>query len=100
MSSVEEPYVDIPWFWSDQHGQNLQVAGLPDQATQTIFRDTSGGYTAVHLDGNDAVVAVAALNNARDIRAGTNLIKSSRPVDRALLERVDLPLQQIAKAIC
>lgn len=100
MSSVEEPYVDIPWFWSDQHGQNLQVAGLPDQATQTIFRDTSGGYTAVHLDGNDVVVAVAALNNARDIRAGTNLIKSSRPVDRALLERVDLSLQQIAKAIC
>ena len=26
------PYDDIPWFWTDQHGVNLQVAGLPADA--------------------------------------------------------------------
>src|SRR5579883_1868135 len=32
------PYDDIPWFWTDQHGVNLQVAGLPADAARTIVR--------------------------------------------------------------
>ncbi len=99
MSGQPDPYVDIPWFWSDQHGQSLQVAGLPEQGTRTIMREAPGGYTALHLDDEGRIVAVAALNNPRDVRAGTSLIKARRPVDRALLEKADLPLQKIAQAL-
>ena len=45
------PYDDIPWFWTDQHGVNLQVAGLPADAARTIVRVDAPpkGFVAVHL---------------------------------------------------
>ena len=38
MCGETAPYDDIPWFWTDQHGVNLQVAGLPAEAARTIVR--------------------------------------------------------------
>ena len=32
MAGADQPYDDVPWFWSDQHGRNIQVAGLPATA--------------------------------------------------------------------
>jgi 3-phenylpropionate/trans-cinnamate dioxygenase ferredoxin reductase subunit len=29
----------VPWFWSDQHDQTLQIAGLPDEGDTTVTRD-------------------------------------------------------------
>ena len=39
------PYDDVPWFWTDQHGVNLQVAGLPADAARTVVRQ--GGAAGV-----------------------------------------------------
>ena len=38
MAGDPAPYDDVPWFWTDQHGVNLQVAGLPAEAARTIVR--------------------------------------------------------------
>jgi NADPH-dependent 2,4-dienoyl-CoA reductase/sulfur reductase-like enzyme len=91
------PYDDIPWFWTDQHGVNLQVAGLPADAVQTIVRANSppNVFTAVHLAEDDSVIGVTAANNPREIRAGQALIKSRRPVDRQALADPSVPLQRL-----
>lgn len=90
-------YDDIPWFWTDQHGMNLQVAGLPADAARTIVRMNAppDSFTAVHLAADDSVIGVTAANNPRDIRAGQALIKTRSPVDPAALADPSVPLQRL-----
>jgi 3-phenylpropionate/trans-cinnamate dioxygenase ferredoxin reductase subunit len=90
-------YDDIPWFWTDQHGINLQVAGLPADAARTVVRANRPPkeFTAVHLADDDSVIGVTAANNPRDIRAGQALIKSRRPVDRDAVGDANVPLQRL-----
>jgi NADPH-dependent 2,4-dienoyl-CoA reductase/sulfur reductase-like enzyme len=91
------PYDDIPWFWTDQHGVNLQVAGLPADAVTTIVRANAppNVFTAVHLAADGSVIGVTAANNPREIRAGQALIKSRQPVDVAALSDSAVPLQRL-----
>lgn len=83
MAGKPTPYTDIPWFWSDQHGVNLQIAGLPHLATRTIVRPGTDWrhFVAMHLLDDDTVIGVTAANMPRDIRAGTTMIQLGLPVD-------------------
>jgi NADPH-dependent 2,4-dienoyl-CoA reductase/sulfur reductase-like enzyme len=91
------PYDDIPWFWTDQHGVNLQVAGLPADAERTIVRvsDAPRAFIAVHLAADGSVIGVTAANNPRDIRAGQALVKSRRPIDPTALADAAVTLQSL-----
>ena len=90
-------YDDIPWFWTDQHAVNLQVAGLPADAVRTVVRGNAppNVFTAIHLAEDGSVVGVTAANNPRDIRAGQALIKSRRPVNESALADPSIPLQTL-----
>ena len=90
------PYDDIPWFWTDQHGVNLQVAGLPAIAVRTVVRANAppNVFTAVHLAEDGRVIGVTAANNPREIRAGQALIKAKCLVDPVLLADPGVPLQR------
>jgi 3-phenylpropionate/trans-cinnamate dioxygenase ferredoxin reductase component len=91
------PYDDVPWFWTDQYGVNLQVAGLPADAARTIVREggAPGGFVAVHLADDGSVVGVTAANNAREIRAGQTLIKSHKVPNVGSLADASVPLQRL-----
>src|SRR5262249_30529502 len=93
------PYDDIPWFWTDQHGVNLQVAGLPADAVRTVVRAHAPPkvFTAVHLAADGSVIGVTAANNPREIRAGQSLIKSRRPVDPDAVADPNVPLQTLIR---
>ena len=87
------PYDDIPWFWTDQHGVNLQVAGFPAEAARTVVRlDRDRVFVAVHLDAADRVIGLTAAGSPRDIRAGTALIRAGCPVDPRVLADASVPL--------
>jgi NADPH-dependent 2,4-dienoyl-CoA reductase/sulfur reductase-like enzyme len=90
-------YDDIPWFWTDQHQVNLQVAGLPADAVRTVVRANAppNVFTAVHLAEDGSVIGVTAANNPREIRAGQALIKSRRPISEAALADPSVPLQTL-----
>lgn len=91
------PYDDVPWFWTDQHGVNLQVAGLPADAARTIVREggSPAGFVAVHLAEDGSVLGVTAANNPREIRAGQALIKSRKVPDIGKLADAGVPLQRL-----
>ena len=97
MAGKPTPYADIPWFWTDQHGVNLQVAGLPELATRTIFRPGADWrhFTALHLLDDDTVIGVTAANTPRDIRAGTAMIQAGFPVDADALDDPRIPLASL-----
>ncbi len=87
-----EPISALPWFWSDQYDLTLQIAGLPDQGSTTVRRDTGGGsFILFHLDGAGNLVAASGIGHgnavAKDIRVAEMLIqKGVRPDARQLAE--------------
>jgi 3-phenylpropionate/trans-cinnamate dioxygenase ferredoxin reductase component len=93
MLGLHEAYDEIPWFWSDQYDANLQYAGYHTSYDELVVRGTLDGASfAVFYMNGGVIAAVAAVNNARDVRRAMPLIKARRPVDPARLrdDRVDL----------
>lgn len=87
MAGMMTPYDEVPWFWTDQLGVTLHVAGLPAGAGRTVLRGdmAESRFSAWSLDAGGRVLAVAGVNVPRDVRAGQALIRQARPVDRAVL---------------
>lgn len=98
IGGAPEPYVDLPWFWTDQYDDNFQIVGAPERWDRVIWR---GGpdddkFTAIYLfDGR--VVAGNTLNNARDIRPLRQMILDRAEIDPALLEDTETTLIKIQK---
>ena len=80
----------IPWFWSDQHGQTLQIAGLPDEGDATVTRDLGGATLHFHLKAGRLVGASAfgpIGKVAREIRLAEMLIaRRAQPSPDALAD--------------
>ena len=99
MAGTGKPYDDVPWFWTDQFGVNLQVAGLPGTAARTLVRvDAAPVFVAVHLAADDRVVGVTAANAPREIRAGTALIRAGRAVAAGRVADPGVALQSLLAA--
>jgi NADPH-dependent 2,4-dienoyl-CoA reductase/sulfur reductase-like enzyme len=61
---------EVPWFWTDQFGINVQIAGLPDQVQDIVWRTGPGGPDSVgiFLGEDGRVVGGITWNSGRDMR--------------------------------
>jgi len=81
-------YAAVPWFWSDQYDQTLQVAGLPAAGVSRVRRQLADGLVFFHLDAEGRLVAasgVGTLSIAKDIRVAEMLIARFARPDQAAL---------------
>ena len=71
------PAPEVPWFWSDQYQDRLQIAGLPLAAVETVVRGdpTSGTFAVFHLGEDCTVRAVEAVNAPAEFMAGRMMIQ-------------------------
>jgi 3-phenylpropionate/trans-cinnamate dioxygenase ferredoxin reductase component len=99
MLGGREPFCEVPWFWSDQYGINLQMAGRPHANDQVVWRGyrDPASFSAFYWD-NGMVRAVLAVNRPRDVRAGMDLIARSVAVDAAALADESTDLRGLARA--
>ena len=76
-----EAYAAVPWFWSDQYDERLQMAGvpLPDDGV-VVRRYADPRQFAVWRVRDGRVTAVEAANASKDYMAGRRLIESGKPV--------------------
>ncbi|NOU71245.1 ferredoxin reductase [Paenibacillus sp. LMG 31458] len=100
MLGASKPYLDIPWFWSDQYDQTLQVTGLPDCGAKTVVRNLSeGDKFFFHLSDDDQLVAASAIGPnskiAKDIRLAEMLIQKQAVLDPKDLENPDVKLKAL-----
>ncbi len=103
MLGEARPHLAVPWFWSDQYGQTLQVAGLTSLATQSVTRLRDDGL-AVHfgIDAGGRLVYASAIGPgnavARDIRLAEKMIERQvhPPLDH--LADPTLPLKSLLTA--
>ena len=72
------PYVPKPWFWSDQYDVKLQIAGLNTGYDNVVVRmgDKPGARSHWYYAG-DSLLAVDAMNDARNYMIGKRLIEAA-----------------------
>jgi 3-phenylpropionate/trans-cinnamate dioxygenase ferredoxin reductase subunit len=77
----------VPWFWSEQFGTRLQIAGVAHATDEEIVRgDPEGDSFSALLVRGGRVVAIQAVNRPRDYLLVRRMLASGAYVrDRALL---------------
>ncbi len=92
------PAGETPWFWSDQYDLKLQIAGLPFDAVQTVIRgDVAAAKFAVfHLDAEDRLQAVVAVNAPPEFMAGRLLIGQRKAVAPDKLRDMSVSMKEVA----
>jgi 3-phenylpropionate/trans-cinnamate dioxygenase ferredoxin reductase component len=69
------PYTSVPWFWSDQHGCKLQIAGLTAGREHALVRgDVEAGAFSVFSFEGDRLVGVESVNRPADHMAARRLL--------------------------
>ncbi|WP_233838240.1 NAD(P)/FAD-dependent oxidoreductase [Paraburkholderia sp. ZP32-5] len=70
-----QPYDATPWFWSEQGGLRIQIAGLIHPEAQRFVRgdETSGKWSLLHYV-NDELIAVETVNVPIDHLAARQLV--------------------------
>lgn len=102
MTDGEDAHAAVPWFWSDQYDQMLQVAGLPGTGESSVERHREDGIL-VHfgLDADGRLVHAAALGRgptvAKDIRLAEKIIAAGLVLDPVQLADPQAPLRSILR---
>ena len=99
----EKAHSAVPWFWSDQYDLTLQIAGLPDEGTQTVRRDLAeDAFILFHLADDGRLVAASGIARgnavAKDIRLAEMLIAKGAKPDPAALAQPEVKLKSLLAA--
>lgn len=72
------PYGKVPWFWSDQGANRLQIAGVADGADTAVVRGDIGGrkFSVLRFRGA-RLTAVESVNSVADHMAARKLLASA-----------------------
>lgn len=92
-----EIYDEIPWFWSDQYGVNVQMLGLPGLGTRLVPRGTPGMGAGCWLmfDDTGAAVGAVAVNAARDLRILRKMLEEGRAPVPEDWPNLSIPVQRL-----
>ncbi len=85
MLGEQEPYRELPWFWSDQYDHQLQVAGEPALGRQAVARRLAGdAHIHFALDAAGRLVAASGFGPvsalAKEMRVARMLVDRAATV--------------------
>jgi 3-phenylpropionate/trans-cinnamate dioxygenase ferredoxin reductase subunit len=90
------PVVDPHWFWSDQHGHNLQSVGFAAGCDDVIVRgDLAARSFSVFYLQDGVVRSVFAIDRAGDVSVGRRMVLGEFRPDPALLRDPDVDLRRM-----
>jgi 3-phenylpropionate/trans-cinnamate dioxygenase ferredoxin reductase component len=93
MAGAEEAYSEVPWFWSDQYGLNLQYAGAGTPWDEIVIRGTLGTppFTVFYLAAGQ-LVAAAGVNDHHTVARARRVMEARARVtlDQLADPRFDL----------
>ncbi len=95
MSGGEKSYASMPWFWSDQYGLKLQMAGFSDNRDVRVLRgDMAENRFALFYLRDGIVSAVDAVGSLREFGAYRQLL--GKPVDAGALADTDIDVKSLS----
>jgi 3-phenylpropionate/trans-cinnamate dioxygenase ferredoxin reductase subunit len=91
-------YLPRPWFWTEQYGIRMQIAGVSAGHDSTVLRRTPDGtrLSCWYFKGED-LIAVDAINDAPAYIAGRRLIGSGVRLNPAALNDPAVDLRSLGK---
>ncbi|WP_034271388.1 NAD(P)/FAD-dependent oxidoreductase [Haloechinothrix halophila] len=93
-------YRELPWFWSDQKGLKLQIAGLTCHHNRLhLLGEPDDGRFSVLAFRDDQLVAVESVNRPSDHMAARRLLCSGRTPSPSDAARPGFDLKSFASAI-
>ncbi|MDZ5445026.1 FAD-dependent oxidoreductase [Micromonospora sp. 4G57] len=92
----QQPYTDVPWFWSDQYDLKLQIAGVPIGYDQLVVRgDPDGESFSVLYYRGGRLLAINAVNNTRDYLTVRKALASGMSIPAEGAAASDVPLKEL-----
>ncbi|WP_433504848.1 NAD(P)/FAD-dependent oxidoreductase [Pseudonocardia halophobica] len=98
VSGHTAPYSAVPWFWTEQYGRKVMIAGCSDPSDTAVVRGAPGaeGFSVCRVDSTGALTAVESLDAPRDHVAARRLL-GSVPRFHPDLERLADPSVPLAE---
>ncbi|MEN8513835.1 FAD-dependent oxidoreductase [Burkholderia sp. RS02] len=103
MLGADEPYREIPWFWSDQYDAQLQVAGEPALGERSVARRLDGDAEIhFHFDGGGRLVAASGFGRAsgfaKEMKLARTLVERGAAVAPAAVADANVKLTSLLPA--
>ena len=97
MLGISKPYVQIPWFWSDQYDKKLQMVGRSQDADETVVRgEQASGSFSVFYFKQEKLIGVDSVNQAKDHMLGRKVLNNDIPLTSAQAADSSLDLKTVA----
>lgn len=98
LAGGNDPYSDVPWFWTDQYGLNFQSIGCSERSEQLVWRGQPGKApaSAFHMDG-DRIVGASCFSPGRDMRHIKHIVAQRAAIDAGVLADVNVPLSALCR---
>ena len=93
---VDKTYEEIPWFWSDQYDQKLQIVGMPDQYDEIVRRDSQVGFSLFYLK-ESTIISVTTVNNPREFLICKKLVEKKVKISSDILKDESKDLNELVK---
>lgn len=78
------PYAAVPWFWSDQGDQKLQIVGIADGHDTAVVRgDVASGAFSIFCYGGDKLLAIESVNKPGDHMFGRRSMSEGKLLSAA-----------------
>ncbi|HSV41079.1 MAG TPA: oxidoreductase C-terminal domain-containing protein, partial [Nocardioidaceae bacterium] len=84
---------EVPWCWSDQYGQSLQVTGWTD-GDLVVRGEVDGNDFSAFFVRDGIIRGAVALGRPADVRAARAMIGQRATVDAARLADSDVPVAE------
>jgi 3-phenylpropionate/trans-cinnamate dioxygenase ferredoxin reductase subunit len=97
MLGAYKVYLAKPWFWSDQYNTKLQIAGLYTGYDKVITRSGPNEAISFWYLQKERLLAVDAINSARDYMVGKRLIEMGRSPEIAAISDSATDLKALLK---
>ncbi|MDV6271458.1 NAD(P)/FAD-dependent oxidoreductase [Rhodococcus globerulus] len=66
MENTADPYRAVPWFWTEQFGRKLQIAGLVTGYNRTELESTGPDNFSIHCYHDETLLGTESVNAPRD----------------------------------
>jgi 3-phenylpropionate/trans-cinnamate dioxygenase ferredoxin reductase component len=95
------PYRDVPWFWSHQGADRVQIAGLLAGAhANRVHGDVPGrAFSVLHFDHEGRLVCGESVNRPGDHVALRTLLAHREEIGSTLRDDPDISLKALAKSL-
>src|SRR3954471_4176933 len=82
LAGKARPYAEVPWFWSDQLGINIQMAGVSEPGMQIVWR---GERLAFGIAADGRLRLAVGFDMGGEIRFARRLIEARAPLSAGRL---------------